>query len=389
MMIVGIIVLVGALAAIGAGVWQWRKLKMIGGAPMVKTAELVGNASETGLISVEGNIEMPNPLIAPCSGRPCVYYEIIVTQQHEEQVRTENGIKKKRGKRTVKHEKVGGQFYINDGSGPAKVDASEAQVNGSMEKSFKQDGPASGYLTFGQYQINVPPHGGNGYAIGTNVTEKIIPAEGSAYVAGRLEGDTIMRKKNMGGKLLIAKEGAEALQKATKRKAIGSAAAAAIMVPGGGAMAAMGDMPSGSGSSCSELVGDPANACTGRQRDSSPVEFTWTVQEAATYTVEAHGTGTDPTYRLYPDVTIRDAAGGTALHIAGGSNGTMGNGVFAPGTYTVSVTDTSAGWASTLEGGAGFSFNIDMVPGSNAGGAPAPGAVDPAAGGAIDPNKPE
>ena len=81
MMIVGILALVVGLGIGGFAFWQWRKLTMIGGAPLVKTGQLVGNASEKGLISVEGAIQTPEPLIAPCSGRSCLYYEIVV--QHE------------------------------------------------------------------------------------------------------------------------------------------------------------------------------------------------------------------------------------------------------------------------------------------------------------------
>ncbi|MEM6956750.1 MAG: hypothetical protein AAF645_13735, partial [Myxococcota bacterium] len=66
-----------------------------------------------------------------------------------------------------------------------------------------------------------------------------IPADGSAYVAGRLEGDTIMRKKNVGGRLLIAREGLEALEKTTKTKAVAAAAAALVSLVGGSVMAAV------------------------------------------------------------------------------------------------------------------------------------------------------
>ncbi|MEM7608995.1 MAG: hypothetical protein AAF411_26910, partial [Myxococcota bacterium] len=64
MLFVGIILVVAGLGAAGFGFWQWRKLKMIGGAPLAKSGQLAGNASEKGLIAVEGNIETPEPLIA-------------------------------------------------------------------------------------------------------------------------------------------------------------------------------------------------------------------------------------------------------------------------------------------------------------------------------------
>lgn len=379
MMIVGIIVLVGALAAIGVGIYQWRKMKLVGDAPLVKTGEIVRGANEKGLVSVEGRIETPEPLISPCSGTPCLYYEVTVTQKYEERVSTENGVKTKKGSSQVKKDQVGARFYINDGSGPAKIDASEGKIQAKLEKTYKQDGPASGFCTFGQYQINVPSRSGKGYATSTECVEKIVPVAAEAYAAGQLQGDTMVRKQSMGGRLIIATEGLEALQKSTKRKAIASAAAAALMVPGGGVMTALGEMPQGSG--CDSLVGDIESACTGRQSDSDPVEFTWTVEQPGTYALSAIGTGTDRNYRLWPHVTVRNATGAQVFEMSGtGGDAAQAQGVFAPGVYTVSVTDTAEMWASGLEGGAGFSFDIDAV--SLAAGAMPAVAAPAAAGGA-------
>ncbi|MEM9863114.1 MAG: GIDE domain-containing protein [Myxococcota bacterium] len=242
----GILLVLVGLGAAGFGFWQWRKLKMIGGAPLAKSGQIVGNASDKGLVAVEGNIETPEPLMAPCSGKPCLYYEVQVFQRWQKYQSTGDSSRKVSGKTSVKHDKIGGHFQINDGSGPAKVDATEAKVNGKLEKSFEQEGNSKGHLTFGNYEVNVPPYSGEGWGTGSLCIEKIIPAEGSAYVAGRLEGDTIMRKKNVGGRLLIAREGLEALEKSTKTKAIAGVVAAAIGVLGGGVMAATADSPGAS-----------------------------------------------------------------------------------------------------------------------------------------------
>ncbi|MEM9192250.1 MAG: GIDE domain-containing protein, partial [Myxococcota bacterium] len=330
MMIVGFIVVALAL---GVGVFallQFLKLKRINETPLVKSGETQGKASPKGLISVEGRVETNQPLIAPCSGKHCLYYEIQVHQHWEEQVKTENGMKTKKGKNSVHTEKKGSQFQVNDGSGPVLVDASEG-VQAKMEKSFNGKGGAYGTISFGNYTINVGSIGGKRYATGTSCTEKIVPVDGEVFVMGQLAGNTIKRKDGMGGKLVIAKEGSEKLVKSTKRNTVLSAVGAVLLLPTGGTMAAISDAPSlSAGGSCGEMVNDIAEPCLGRQSSASPVELTWTVTEPGEYEFTTVGTGTDLTYRLWPSVTVKDAAGAPVLTYAmGGGQPAVGTGTFA------------------------------------------------------------
>lgn len=240
LVIAGILLLLVSFGVCGFGIWQWRKMSMIGGAPLAQSGQAAGSASEKGLVAVEGSIITPEPLIAPCSGRSCLYYEVVTYQRHQKYVSTGDSSRKVSGKKQIKKDVMGARFYIDDGSGPAKVDATECKVNAKMEKAFEQEGGKHGHLTFGSYQVNVPPHTGEGWGTGSVCIEKIVPAEGSAYVAGRLEGDTIMKKKNVGGRLLIAREGLDKLQGSTKMKMLAGLIGGAFLMISGGAMAAVG-----------------------------------------------------------------------------------------------------------------------------------------------------
>lgn len=241
-MIVGVVLAVIGLAVGGFAFWQWRKLSMIGGAPVAKTGQLQGAASEKGLIAVEGAIQSGG-LVAPCSGRPCLYYEVTIHQRWEKHKQENGKTRKVTGKKQISKDSVGSRFSIDDGSGPAQVDATDGKVQSKLEKSFEQEGPRQGNVQFGDFNANIPPFSGEGWGTGSLCVEKIVPAEGSAYVAGSLQGDTIVRKQNMGGRLIVAREGLEALQKSSKMKAVAAVVGALGLTIGGGTTAALSDAP--------------------------------------------------------------------------------------------------------------------------------------------------
>ena len=68
------------------GVLQQLKKKKILAAPFKKTGEIAANpqaGDAKGNISTEGTVRVQQPLVAPCSGKPCVYYEIKVERMWE------------------------------------------------------------------------------------------------------------------------------------------------------------------------------------------------------------------------------------------------------------------------------------------------------------------
>ena len=121
----GIVMIVLGIVGVVVGFLQWQKMKKILAAPFKKTGEIAANpqvADAKGLISCEGAVQVQQPLVAPCSGKPCLYYEVKVERMWEKQEATEDGVKTKKGTSTVTTTEVGSQFYVNDGSGPVGVD---------------------------------------------------------------------------------------------------------------------------------------------------------------------------------------------------------------------------------------------------------------------------
>ena len=120
MQYLGFFLIFVALIAGLVGLMQHLKMKKILAAPFKKTGEIASNpsvADAQGRVSTEGAVQPgQQPLVAPCSGKPCLYYEIEVIQHWHRYVTTENGTKKETGKNTITTQKVGSQFFVNDGS---------------------------------------------------------------------------------------------------------------------------------------------------------------------------------------------------------------------------------------------------------------------------------
>lgn len=356
MMYVGFFLLAVAVAAVIGGFLQRRKLGKIISTPFKKTGDAAGTSGE---VSCEGAVQVITPLTAPCSGRPCIYYEVEVKQKWEKQVSTENGTQKKTGTRTAHKSKAGSVFQLDDGSGAVNVDPGES-VDGTFETSFEGKGAGHGYITFGQYQVAVDSPEGRGTS--THCTEKIIPAEGSLFVLGQATDATIRKPDGMLGSLMLSTKGRDHLMGATKRNMMIAFVVAGLMLPAGAGMAIFGEAPA-SAPSCDTLTNSLTDTCEGRLYGNSDVVMSWTVTEPGAYRFRSVGTGTDVGMRLWPSITVVDTSG-VPVFTASAPGGQMldqVSGELAAGEYTIRVNDVSSGHAARLEGGAGFTFDVDLV----------------------------
>ncbi len=364
-MVVGLIISVLGLVGVIFGVLQWTKMKKILAAPFKKTGEIAANpqvADAKGMVSCEGAIQVQQPLIAPCSGKPCIYYEIKVERMWEKQESTEDGVKTKKGTSTVTTTEQGSQFYLNDGSGPVGVDARE-KVDSDLTKSFEQAQNVSyGDLVFGSYQCHVPYSGGDERTTSVRAIEKIVPADGNLYVMGKLAGGVITKQDGMLGKVLVSTKGRDALVGSTKRNAILGFALGGVIGVAGIPVGLM--MPEGK-NYCENMTDAlKEGVCTDRFTSNSGKTHEWKVTKDGAFKITVKGTGKSEMMRLWPKVVV--TKGGEEL----GTDGSHATATVLlgaeKGTYSIKVTDVDQAHVAKLSGGAGYELDIKEVKGAEA-----------------------
>ena len=367
MQFVGIALLVVAVFAVLFAVIQHFKAKKLLAAPFHRTGEIAQNpgvADAKGLVSTEGAIEMPQVFTAPCSGRPCLYYEVVVERLWEKHENTEDGVKTSKGKTNVTTDRAGARFYVNDGSGSVGVDASADVSCDKMVQSFQQvQNVSSGDVYFGQYHASVAPSFGDEYTRGVQVTERVLEPNGKLFVMGKLQNGVIAKTDGMLGKLTLHPEGRDQIVGGTKKKAMIGFVAAAVMGLPGTLMAALGDPPDMKGvatlsSNCQATLSDalPA-ACTDRMYDQDGKSYAWTVTKPGTYTVSV----TPPKVKnpVWPLVVLTDANGKEIARDTGVADASSFTVPVTAGTYKISVKEAVPGYMKKLKGGFGFSLNVE------------------------------
>jgi hypothetical protein len=365
--IIGIILLVCALGAVIFAFVQHRSAKKLLAAPFHATGEVAANptlADAKGLISFEGQVMPLQQLVAPVSGKPCIYYEVEVERLWSKWETTENGSTQKKGKSNVQTQKVGSVFAVNDGSGPMQVDAREGVKvdSGDIAQSFEQTlNMSSGNLVVGHFQMFVPPSmSSDESTYGIRVVERIVDPQGHMFVVGKHEGQLITKTPGMLGNLRLSRRGREALIGGTAKKAkigfISSAAAAVIGLP----LGIFGGMPSGSGgTSCDTVLAQgvamPKGGCRGSVSSRSGNEYTWKVSAEDDYAVEVNAPP-GVKYPIAPVVTLTNASGKVVIDREHGDF----HAHLAPGAYKLQIQDAdlAAGRATKFKGG--FSYILDV-----------------------------
>jgi E3 Ubiquitin ligase len=387
----GFVLVFLAVVALLVGLMQHLKGKKILAAPFKKTGEIAANpavADAKGIVSCEGAIEAQQPAIAPCSGKPCVYFEIEVIQEWSKHVVTEDGHKTETGKDTIQTVKTGAVFFVNDGSGPVAIDPREG-MNVELDESFKQTQNVShGDVMFGQFHTHVGHASGDKHGTGVKVIEKIVPVQGGMFVMGQLANQAITKPKGMLGSLMASRKGRNALLGATKRnKIIGFVAGGLFFVPGLG-MSIFMDAPTptaaGEGS-CNILdQSKPNEPCTGKIRDDDGYNVELTVTQGETVEIQ----GGPPRGKKIPVIASISVKGpdGKSLLTDAHETGTVD---LQPGKYTVNIKDSIPGDAAHFKGGFSFELLVKrtaLLAAADAG--PEAGAAAPSASVAAVPGKP-
>jgi hypothetical protein len=363
------------------GLLQHLKGKKILAAPFKKTGEIAQNpgvADAKGIVSCEGAVQAQQPAIAPCSGTPCVYFEIEVIQEWKKHVITEDGSKTETGKDTIQTVKNGAVFFVDDGSGPIAVDPREG-MDVELDKSFEQHQSVSyGDVMFGQFHTHVPQAHGDKHGHGVKVVEKIVPIQGGMFVMGQLANQAIGKPKGMLGTLRASRKGRAALLGATKRNAIiGFVAGGLFVLPGGG-LSIFGDPPepvaAGEGA-CNILdQSKPNEWCSGKIYNDDGSDVPFTVTQAGTFEIQ----GGPPRGKKIPviaSIGVKDEAGKSYIADAH-EKATLD---LQPGKYKINIKDSIVGDAAHFKGGFSYELMVKRTAVSAAASAVASASATPSA----------
>jgi len=238
MQVIGLVILTLGIIGIIWGVFQKVKAGRVADAPLVPTGDVVQRgravAGAKGQISVQGNVQCPQPLIAPFSGTPCLYYHIKCTAEWKDGDSSKSKV--------LDEQKVAADFTIDDGSGAVRVDAREG---GDFEPSqTKRDTKGTGLLggitgkdlAFGEYRVQV---GMLNMGTKYSVEEEVLPLVPRLYACGVVadQGGLITSPK-WRQMLLSSKSRDELLSSATKGAKLFLSAGAVAFVTGSGLAAA-------------------------------------------------------------------------------------------------------------------------------------------------------
>jgi hypothetical protein len=354
-MVLGVILLIVGIIGLVVGVVFFLKMKRMAAAPFKKTGEIATNpgvADAKGMISTEGQIVAQNAIRAPCSGQPCLYYEVTIEREWEKMVTTQQGTNKQTGTTKVTTNKGGAIFQLNDGSGGVNVDAREG-VDADLQKAHEQKVPIGmmvpGEIVFGQMRMQTPVNLGPERTTGFKAVEKILPAQGSLYACGKLVNGSI--SKPGWTSLILSHKGREALLGSTKTKAYAGLIVGALLTVGSIPAFLFG--PKVEDTSCPTAIKDIQQKCDDRINAAEGKDYTWTVTKPGQYSIRV----VQPPVANPIDstITIKNAQGAQVAYNDGGKPGAdaLVQQAFDVGTYKINVRDYAR---STVEGG--YSYQL-------------------------------
>lgn len=236
-----IIALVGLLALVG-GIFQRVRAGRLANTPFVKTGEVSPQkAGEKGAISTEGKLVVPQVLTSPVTGTPCLYYDVAVTASWKVGDSSHN--------QRVTDEKQATAFAVDDGSGPAWIDANKGgDFDFKTWRKKDSRGLMSAFtgkpLTFGDRGFSIP----TGIKVGLvhvpdsaefEVVERVVPVGDFLYANGKLSEQGKIGSPSWTSLVLSTKPREELMA--------GTGKMAKMLLTGGGVAAAAGVLLAGIG----------------------------------------------------------------------------------------------------------------------------------------------
>lgn len=358
MQLLGYLLLLVAFAVSVYGYRARARAKRMLAAPFRRTGQISAHGWIRGDVTCEGQLRAPAPAFAPCSGEPCLYYEVEVIHHWTRFVKTETGaMREEHGTTRMETTRSGIVFYVDDGTGPVAVDAS-AGIDTELEKTFEIDREMGwGDFQIGRFQVSVPDPGADRLGRSVQIIERVLPATGSMFFLGEIDPRRVLTK------LVASRRGRAAVMRATKQRAFAGLIASAVLFFPAFALAAFaGGEPDDLEAALTCPVQDETpelQPCRGKIRGDYGSDVTLTVTQPGTFIVTASRARTKSAAPnpLVPLLDIHDGAGRTVVANMSASVQVE----LQPGTYAVNVRDAVPGSARRAKGGFAYELAVKRI----------------------------
>ncbi len=232
MTVFGVILLVVAAVLVFVHVRARKKVGALLTASAQTVSQMLGTAktlagelgagSFSEMVEVSGQVRCPGPLISPLGERPCVYYDMSVRRQYEEDTEerdAQGNVRRatRRGSETMSSQSERVDFELADQTGAIAVRLEGADFDGLTE-TVERFEPAGGalQLQLGRFAMSVPTLGHGRRTLGYQYSERVLPAEGRLTVIGQAS--------DQGGEMTVGRGGpAFIVTPRTKAELVGGA----------------------------------------------------------------------------------------------------------------------------------------------------------------------
>ena len=328
-----------------------KKNRRVLATPLRRTGDIAANP-RAGDVSCEGPVRLNAPAYAPCSGQPCLYYEIEVVQTWTKLLTTQNGVKEERGSSLVDRQTSGVVFFVDDGSGPIAVDPSNG-IDVELDTSFEERQLIGhGTAMFNGFLAHVPDPGEDKVGESVKVVERIVPIDTQLFVLGRLDEGLAITKP------LASRRGRSDLIRRAKRHATMATIASAVFLCPGLALAAFGEPTPDTTTSdgACRIVDESASPCTGTILGDYGRDVTLVVTRAGTFDIR----GAAPPNKMLPLVAALDVKDAQGHAVVTNAERTA-RAELTPGTYTINIRDRVVGAAKSFKGGFSYELSVKRV----------------------------
>lgn len=228
---IGILLIVLALIAFIVWFFNNRKAGKIRTVPFKRPSEIAQQGMNAGdakqMVSCEGQVT-GQPIQAPMSGQPCVYWEIDVTRgYHTTTTNSDGSTSKSHSTKSLLDQKQGTVFQLHDGQGAVGVDTTKTPSGFDLKKTHESRVNVGiivpNQIAFGNMQLQTAALAANiaGLITGGEITdyyegtEKIIPYQQgqTLFALGKLaQGPMglVIGDPGMLGSLMLSDKGREA-----------------------------------------------------------------------------------------------------------------------------------------------------------------------------------